>query len=313
MVATRNPPDNLRLAHSKDSTLPATVLLGTVSISRAASTSGSAFQKDVVMTMTKSGIVLALCVLSQTIQGAEPRRPAPSGQFRAVTPTVTVNRTPSDTVNRRSVSVADASKVMAPYKQWMIGANKTGLVYTSVLDGPVDKQYNLKGSAIRKFLQYEKQGTFGGINLGWTDNASARTATESSKWFFTRPYGSYSFVRPIVYGERIAIAWGSKKDPYVKYATRRVGINLDWSKKPAYEWAILGGRPGTDVKRGEEWVIIYNLKHKMPLMYFDRTKGGDIGWPDSTRWGAGSLVLKNNVTMDDAVKALLMPGAWIGG
>ena len=31
-------------------------------------------------------------------------------------------------------------------------------------------------------------------------------------------------------------------------------------------------------------VILYNLKHKMPLMYFDRTRGGDIGWPDSSKW-----------------------------
>ena len=35
---------------------------------------GPHFRKKDVMSMTKSGIVLALCVLSQTVQGAEVRR-----------------------------------------------------------------------------------------------------------------------------------------------------------------------------------------------------------------------------------------------
>ena len=98
---------------------------------------------------------------------------------------------------------------MAPYKQWMIGANKTGLVYTH-LGWSCQQKYNLKGTVIRKFLQYEKQGTLAGINLGWTDNASASTATESSKWFFEAVRSSIPNA-PIRYGERIALAWGSGK------------------------------------------------------------------------------------------------------
>lgn len=239
-----------------------------------------------------------------------------TGNTRVQSTQLTAKATRAPFLNPQSpedVRFLKALKLMHPYTQWMIGANKTGAVYTSLADGPDSKRYNLKGKGVRKFLQYEKQGTFGGINLGWTDNASAKTATGSSQWYFTKPFGAYSFVRPVVYGERVALAWRRGENQYVKYAKRNVGINLDWSKKPSFEWAILGGKPGTDVKRGEDWVILYNLKHKMPLMYFDRTKGGDIGWPDSTRWGTGSLVLKNNVTMDNAVKALLMPGVWPAG
>jgi len=262
------------------------------------------------------------------------RRPPPSGQLRATTPRVTVKRTPRVTVKRtpavtvkrtpsvthdhRAVGFAEASKVLAPYKQWMIGANKTGYVLTKqAWSGPAARNYNLKGSVIRKFLQYEKQGTWRGINLGWTDNASAHTAIVRSQWYFRRPWGSYTDETganavPIKYGERIALAWGSGEKPFIKYASRNVGINLDWSKTPLYEWAILGGKPGEPVKRGEDWVIIYNLKHKRPLMYFDRTAGGDIGWPDSTRWGTGTITNPNRGE-SDAVKALLAPeaGTWI--
>ena len=72
------------------------------------------------------------------------------------------------------------------------------------------------------------------------------------------------------------------------------------------------GHPGRkarrDVKRGEDWVIIYNLKHKRPLMYFDRTKGGDIGWPDSTSWGTTIVSGGRHIPIEEVVKPLLMPG-----
>ena len=125
-------------------------------------------------------------------------------------------RTPKDS---SSVSFSEASQVMVPYKQWMIGANKTGYVVPKLTwSGPAVRNYNLKGTVPRKFLQYEKQGTWRGINLGWTDNASASTATKRSKWFFRRPGASTAV--PIRYGERIAIAWGKGSDPKVCHAAR---------------------------------------------------------------------------------------------
>ena len=207
----------------------------------------------------------------------------------------------------RNVTVSEANTIMAQYKQWMIGANNTGNVEHSLANGAFN--YNLKGKVIRKFLQYEKQGTFGGINLGWTDNASASTATKRAKWFFSTSKPA-NISRPgIQYGRAIAISWGSGGRPYIKYSKRTIGINLDWSNRPSYEWVILGGQPGTPVKRGQDWVIIFNLKHRQPLMYFDRTVGGDIGWPDSRRWGLSGGFTSKNKDMPDAVTAMLL-GNW---
>jgi len=256
-----------------------------------------------VMSMTRSAVVLALCILAQTAEGAEVRRAAPSGQVRATKPRVAVNRTPSVTrlkvfrpapnTNERpkrtdAEKFAAAAKLMVPYKQWMIGANVTGLVYPNTTSGPSSKKYNLKGLGIRKFLHYEKQGTFGGINLGWTNSASAGTAIDRAQWIFQRPGGPSAQLAPVVYGEPIALGWSKGGKPFLKYSKRTVGINLDWSD-PVFEWTILGRTSGTEVGRGQDVVILYNLKNKMPLMRFDRTKGGDIGWPDSTKWTHGSI------------------------
>ena len=196
---------------------------------------------------------------------------------------------------------------MAPYKQWMIGANKTGFLYPkSDWNGPASQSYNLKGLENRKFLQYEKQGWAYGINIGWTDNASADTATAKSKWFFSRQSNSKA---AIVYGEPLAMAWGNSKNSFIMYGHRTIGINLDWTSKPAYEWAILGGTPGQPVRRGVDHVILYNLKNKQPLIRFNRTKGGDIGWPDSKTWKDQAWdKVKKHVTMENVAKALLLAG-----
>lgn len=168
--------------------------------------------------------------------------------------------------------------VMAPYKDWMIGANRTGNVVPKInRGGTTNGEYNLKGKDVRKFLQYEKQGTWQGINVGWTDNASASTAINRAQWSFRRRFDQAEAV-PLRYSERLSLAWGRGKKPYLKYAKRNVGIHLDWSSKPVFEWTILGGLPGTRIKRGQDWIILFNIKHKRPLKYYNRKIGGDIGW-----------------------------------
>lgn len=191
----------------------------------------------------------------------------------------------------------DASQIMAKYKQWMVGANSPGpvLVYNA---RDHRSNYNLKGSVNRKFLHYEKQGTGRGINLGWTSNASASTANKNSKWHFSRQFNAKG---PILYGETIAISWGDGKQPYIRYSERHVGINLDWSKRPVYEWTLLGGEPQTPVKGGQDWLVIYNLKHDAPLIHFDRTAGADIGWPDSQTWGLQTVKSVGNAATKTAV------------
>lgn len=80
-----------------------------------------------------------------------------------------------------SLNFHDANAIVAEYKQWMIGANGTGPVIPhSARDHR--SNYNLKGSVPKRFLQCEKQGAGQGINLGWTSDASAKSADESAEW-----------------------------------------------------------------------------------------------------------------------------------
>ncbi|MCW8943377.1 MAG: hypothetical protein OQL27_01315 [Sedimenticola sp.] len=196
---------------------------------------------------------------------------------------------------------------VSDYLVWMIGANNTGVVdaVTSLRADSIS-YYNLKGLQNKKFLQYERQGTGRGINLGWTNNASAQTAQKQSRWIFVpkdqsgrvSDIGAPTRKTPIRFGERIAIAWIPKKKSkiewkFIKYAKRTFGINLDWSSTPRYEWTILGGKPGEIVDRGQDKVIIYNLVNKQPLVYFPRNIGGHIGWPNSKDdIGTSTTILK---------------------
>ncbi len=183
--------------------------------------------------------------------------------------------------------------VPSQYKQWVIGANKAGYIYPKKHGNRSSaRNYNIKGTVLRKFLQYEKQGKWQGINIGWTDNASANTAIKRAKWYFSRRSNSTQAIR---YGEPIAIAWNRGKKTYIKYGHRKVGINLHWSKAPIYEWVFLGGKHGQPVRRGTDRVMIYNIKHKYPLIMFNRAIGGDIGWPDSSRWGRHIKAAKGGI------------------
>lgn len=211
---------------------------------------------------------------------------------------------------------------VSDYLVWMIGANKTGVVdaVKSIRAGSAS-YYNLKGLQNRKFLQYEEQGSGQGINLGWTSNATAQTAQKQSRWIFMPEdkSGSVSDIDAVTrrisirYGEKIAIAWIPRQSnkiewKFIKYADRTFGINLDWSKTPAYEWTILGGRPGEVVDRGKDKVIIYNLVHKEPLIYYPRSIGGNIGWPDSVaRKGASTTIMKPSPP-HSVFRQLMMPG-----
>ncbi len=178
-----------------------------------------------------------------------------------------------------------APATLAAYlKQWKIGAGQTGPVLSKrrFTDAP-ERSYSLKGKVPRKYLQSEKQ-TFG-INLGWTDDAEPETAARVSRWFLATRSGDDR----VSYGEPVALGVG-KPPSFLRYATRDYGINLEWSTEPVYEWKLLGGAPGDPVQKGE-WLAVFNTRAAggdgpgEPLIYFDRTVGGDIGWPSSKTWG----------------------------
>ena len=166
----------------------------------------------------------------------------------------------------------DVREAAEKFKQWTI--------LGAAADVRPGTRYQLKNRVIRKFLQYERQGTFGGINLGWTDDAEPDTARRVTRWTFARAGGGRG---PVRYGEPVALAWNGD---YVQYGERTIGINLEWSDTPRFEWLLLGGRPGSDV-RTDTWLALFNTRSEggEPMIYFDRTVGGDIGWPSSRTWG----------------------------
>jgi hypothetical protein len=163
----------------------------------------------------------------------------------------------------------------------------------------------------RKFLQWEQSVVFGGVSIGWSDDASAETAKTESDWAFLRKSPATTRIR---YGEPLAILLDIYEPRFVNYGDRKFGIDLVRSKTPSYEWAILGGKPGEHVRRGEDFVVLYNLKYQQPLIYFDRNRGGDIGWPTSRRWGTGNIhdSPQQTAKMRSAARALLMPGVVVG-
>jgi hypothetical protein len=164
-------------------------------------------------------------------------------------------------------------------KQWVLQSDAPRpVVPKSTFDGPAERNYILKNRQERKFLQHEHQTW--GINLGWTDDAEPSTAKKVRRWFFARSGNAQG---PVRYGETVALANGGKPS-FIRNVHRDVGIDLDWSDAPVYEWKLLGGKSGAGVKTGEA-VAIYNVHARECLITFDRTAGGDIGWPSSKTWG----------------------------
>jgi hypothetical protein len=179
----------------------------------------------------------------------------------------------------QQTTTSPAAEVAGYLKQWMFDPNHTHhpLCAKPDFNGPADRNTNLKNSFTRKFLQWEEQ-TFG-INLGWTSDAESATAVKVSRWFFTRPTDDSS---PIRYGQSVALGYGTSPS-YIYYAERTFGINLDWSSTPRFDWKLLGGKTGEEVRSGD-WLALYSQTAQDCLIYFDRTVGADIGWPGSETW-----------------------------
>jgi hypothetical protein len=136
------------------------------------------------------------------------------------------------------------------------------------------QRYLLKNTTNRHFLHYKHQGTFGGINLGFTDDAEPSTAAKVVQWELVNRHGT-----PVKFDEPVALRC---RDDYLRYGQREIGINLHWSDNPVYEWRLLGGKPGTALKTGVPFSI-FNMHNAdgEPLIYFQREIGGNIGWPSS--------------------------------
>jgi hypothetical protein len=208
-------------------------------------------------------------------------------------------------MTQMTTATDDAASLAAEFMQWYLANGTAGPVLPKATFGErPERSFSVKGSRPRKFLQHENQ-TFG-INLGWTDNASPATEAKVRRWFLDRPGTDTS---PIRYGEPVALGNGGKPS-FIRYGERTVGINLEWSDTPVFEWKLLGGTVGQPVN-AKDPVAIYNTKAGSAgspgnfLIYFDRTAGGDIGWPDSTTWDEKLLKLGTDLAWSAAKKLVL--------
>lgn len=133
--------------------------------------------------------------------------------------------------------------------------------------------YNMLCRTNKKYLTYKEVKL--GINLDYVSDAAVKKA------HFRLPDKKE---REILTGEKVALGIGGG-DAFLKYAHRTVGINLDWSENPVYEWKIFGatGEEGKPIATGE-WVCMINLNVQPKadfFIYFDRPAGGDVGWTTS--------------------------------
>ncbi len=136
--------------------------------------------------------------------------------------------------------------------------------------------YSLFCKDNRQFLTYASARF--GINLGYIGNRNER------KVFLQL---SDRAEREIRTGDLVAIGIGG--DPsFLRYANRTIGINLEYSSRPSFEWRIFGasGEMGKPIGMGEA-VAIVNVNVKPDpdfLIYFKRPAGADVGWTTSPGW-----------------------------
>lgn len=152
---------------------------------------------------------------------------------------------------------------MAELIDWTILSNKPSL--TKVIPENTVYSYDLFNITDSECLVYgERSGD--NINLRWGD------PSKSDNIRFQRESGSTD---PIKFEELIAI--NIKKGGFLVYQKGRWGINLGWSKKPKFEWKILGGNAGNVVTAGRA-VGLYNSVEKDSIMYESRDWGINLKW-----------------------------------
>jgi hypothetical protein len=139
-----------------------------------------------------------------------------------------------------------------------------------------------------------------GVNAGFKSNGDRKT-------HFRLPDGQEREIRT---GD--VIAFGIGGDPsFLYYRSQPIGINLDYSSKPVFQWTIMdasgeAGRPitaGIDIALANNNVDIGGSKATDFLVYLERP-GGDIGWTTSPPWTSTILGLAKDAGRVIAEKAV---------
>jgi hypothetical protein len=131
--------------------------------------------------------------------------------------------------------------------------------------------YNLFCQSNNKYLTWKKVPA--GINLDFINDAAVK------KTHFRLPDGQE---RDILSGELLALGIGGG-DPFLQYAHRTLGINLEWTKNPVFQWRIFAanGQAGIPIA-ADSLLAIANIKVQPSpdfMIYCDRPPGmADVGW-----------------------------------
>ena len=150
---------------------------------------------------------------------------------------------------------------MAKKLDWAIIPNKTTVTSVTPERNHRYDLYNLRNS---EAVCYGKRRW--GINLVWCDPA------DSDNIRFQR---NGSRKGPITFEELLALH--VRKGKFLKYQGGRKGINLGWSDDPKFEWKIMGGKAGDEVKTGIT-VSLFNTVEKDFLIYDSRSVGINLKW-----------------------------------
>jgi hypothetical protein len=141
-----------------------------------------------------------------------------------------------------------------------------------------DLQNVVSGSS----LTYKRQGSFGGINLGWDTKHGDYVSV-------VREAGAGS----VKYGEPVALRVRRGGDGnYLRYSKRDYGINLNWSSTPVYEWRVKGGQDGQPVKAGDVIALVSTVE-KDSVVYCYRKNGAWLKWSKDCSTAERELAKRN--------------------
>lgn len=135
--------------------------------------------------------------------------------------------------------------------------------------------YSLQCISNNQYLSWGKQNL--GINLVFM------TKETDKKIHFVLPDNQE---REILTGEAVALGIGGG-DAFLRYAERSVGINLEWTSNPSYEWRLFdaSGETGKRIATGALTAIgNANVKPSADFMIYLERPGADIGWTTSPGW-----------------------------
>lgn len=148
------------------------------------------------------------------------------------------------------------------------------------------QSFSLYTSPPGQFVVYGRREY--GINLNWAKRKQQHDSGAPANFTFSRPSGTGE---PIKFGEAVALR--ERTGGYIYYKSREYGINLEFSRRPVYEWEVQGGRTGTPVIARNEGdspsnisdvvISLYNRKINCYVVYGERKYGINLVWKGGPR------------------------------